>query len=62
MVGFGWFLGRFWMEFRCAFERIFEQIFERIFRFFVGHNLLMTIDSLLMLKKFWGILPLLNYF
>ena len=58
MVGFGWFLGRFWMEFRCAFERIFEQIF----RFFVGHNLLMTIDNLLMLKKFWGILPLLNYF
>ena len=52
MVGFGWFLGRFWMEFRCAFERIFEQIFERIFRFFVGHNLLMTIDNLLMLKNF----------
>ena len=40
------------MEFRCAFERIFEQIFERIFRFFVGHNLLMVIDNLLMLKNF----------
>ena len=29
---------------------------------FIRHNLLMTIDNLLMLKKFWGILPLLNYF
>ena len=58
------------MEFRCAFERIFEQIFERILSrflsgfldFFVGHNLLMVIDNLHMLKNFWGILSLLNYF
>ena len=27
-------------------------IFERIFRFFVGHNLLMIIDNLHMLKNF----------
>ena len=54
------------MEFRCAFERIFERILSRFLSgfldFFVGHNLLMVIDNLLMLKKFWGILPLLNYF
>ena len=30
--------------------------------FFVGYNLLMIIDNLLMLKIFGGILPLLNYF
>lgn len=30
--------------------------------FFVGHNLLMTIDNLLMLENFWEILSLLNYF
>jgi len=28
----------------------------------MGHNLLMVIDNLHMLKIFWGILPLLNYF
>lgn len=44
---FEWILSKFWINF---------------FRFFVDHNLLMTIDNLHMLKIFWGILPLLNYF
>ena len=44
------------MEFRCAFERIFERILSRFLSgfldFFVGQNLLMVIDNLLMLKNF----------
>ena len=52
MVGFGWFLGRFWMEFRCAFERILSRFLSGFLDFFVGHNLLMVIDNLLMLKNF----------
>lgn len=43
------------MEFGCAFERIFSRFLTDFLDFFVGHNLLM-------LKNFWGILPLLNYF
>lgn len=50
------------MEFGCAFERIFSRFLTDFLDFFVGHNLLMVIDNLLMLKNFWGILPLLNYF
>ena len=51
---FGRILNRF-----CA---NFGLILDGFFGFFVGHNLLMTIDNLLMLKIFGGILPLLNYF
>ena len=44
------------MEFRCAFERIFERILSKIWIDFLdslwGHNLLMVIDNLLMLKNF----------
>ena len=50
------------MEFGCAFERIFSRFLTDFLDFFVGHNLLMVIDNLLMLKIFGGILPLLIYF
>ena len=44
------------------FERILSKIWIDFLDSLWGHNLLMVIDNLHMLKKFWGILPLLNYF
>ena len=54
MVGFEWFLLNFGWSLGVLLSGFLD--------FFVGHNLLMIIDNLHMLKKFWGISPLLNYF
>ena len=53
-------VGGFWVDFGWSLGVLFERIFERILSrflsgfldFFVGHNLLMVIDNLLMLKNF----------
>lgn len=44
------------------FERILGKIWIDFLDSLWGYNLLMVIDNLHMLKNFWGILPLLNYF
>lgn len=59
-------VGGFWVDFGWSLGVLLSGFLSRFLSgfldFFVGHNLLMTIDNLLILKKFWGILPLLNYF
>ena len=42
--------------------RIFGVFVRILVGILMGDNLLMAIDNLLMLKNFWEILPLLNYF
>lgn len=55
-------VGGFWVDFGWSLGVLLSGFLSGFLDFFVGHNLLMVIDNLLMLKKFWGILPLLNYF
>ena len=57
------FLSRFLSGFLSRFLSGFlSRFLSGFLDFFVGHNLLMTIDNLLMLENFWEILSLLNYF